>query len=151
MSQKDTIEEFYKAFQKLDVETMISFYHDEIEFTDPAFGTLYGNDAKNMWRMICSKAKNFSLEYNNITENSAHWEPTYTFSATGRTVLNKIDATFEFKDGKIYKHTDVFDLHKWASQAMGLKGKLLGGTTFFKKKLNKQTTKLLATYIKKNT
>ena len=40
---------------------MISFYHDEIEFTDPAFGTLYGNDAKNMWRMICSKANNFSL------------------------------------------------------------------------------------------
>lgn len=150
MTQKEIITQFYTAFQKLDAEKMVSFYHDDIEFTDPAFGALHGDDAKNMWRMICSRAKDFSLEYNQVTETSAYWEPTYTFSATGNTVINKIDATFEFKDGKISKHTDVFDLHKWASQAMGLKGKLLGGTTFFKKKLNKQTKQFLASYTKKH-
>jgi limonene-1,2-epoxide hydrolase len=150
MTQKEIIEQFYTAFQKLDAETMVSFYHDDIEFTDPAFGTLHGDDAKNMWRMICSRAKDFSLEYNQVTETSAYWEPTYTFSATGNTVINKIDATFEFKDGKISKHTDVFDIHQWASQAMGLKGKLLGGTKFFKKKLNKQTKQFLAAYTKKH-
>ena len=150
MTQKEIIAQFYTAFQTLDAEKMVSFYHDDIKFTDPAFGTLYGNDVKNMWHMICSRAKDFSLEYNQVTETSAYWEPTYTFSATGNTVINKIDATFEFKDGKISKHTDVFDLHEWASQAMGLKGRLFGGTKFFKKKLNEQTKQFLASYTKKN-
>ena len=150
MRQKEIIEQFYTAFQKLDVDTMLSLYHDDIEFTDPAFGTLKGNDAKNMWRMICSKAKGFSLNYNQVTETSAHWDASYIFSATGNKVLNKIDATFEFKEGKISKHTDVFNVHKWASQAMGLKGKLLGGTSFFKRNLNRQTQSLLAAYTKKN-
>lgn len=150
MKQSEIITNFYTAFQQLDVEKMVAFYHDDIEFTDPGFGTLKGNDAKNMWRMICSRAKDFSLEYSQITENTAHWDTTYTFSATGRKVTNIIDATFEFKDGKISKHTDVFNLHRWATQALGFKGKLLGGTIFFKKKLNKQTKVLLATYTKKH-
>ena len=74
---------------------------------------------------------------------SAHWEARYLFSKTGRSVYNKIEAQFEFKDGKIIKHTDDFDLHKWASQAMGWKGKILGGTGFFNKKLQQQTHHML--------
>ncbi|MFT4771922.1 MAG: hypothetical protein ACI9D1_001957, partial [Cryomorphaceae bacterium] len=77
---------------------------------------------------------------------SAHWEAKYTFSKTGRKVHNSIDATFEFSDGKIIKHTDDFDLKKWAKQAMGLKGALLGGTGFFKKKLQEQTNGMLAKF-----
>jgi len=149
MKQSEIITHFYTAFQQLDVEKMVSYYHDDIIFTDPGFGTLKGDDAKNMWRMICSRAKNFSLVYSQVTENTAHWNTTYTFSATERKVNNIIDATFEFKDGKISKHTDVFNLHQWATQALGFKGRLLGGTKFFKKKLNKQTKALLATYTKK--
>jgi hypothetical protein len=41
-------------------------------------------------------------------------------------VHNSIDARFELRDGKIVKHTDSFDLRRWASQALGMKGKLLG-------------------------
>ena len=81
--------------------------------------------------------------------SSANWEAIYNFSKTGRKVHNKIKAEFEFKDGKIIKHTDTFDLHKWAKQAMGFKGFLLGGTSFFKKKLNAQTNKLLSSFEKK--
>ena len=149
MKQSEIITNFYIAFQQLDVEKMVSYYHDDIIFTDPGFGTLNGEEAKNMWRMICARAKDFSLTYSQVTDNTAHWDTTYTFSATGRKVNNIIDATFEFKTGKISKHTDVFDLHQWATQALGFKGKLLGGTKFFQKKLNKQTKVLLAAYTKK--
>ena len=145
MTEKETIAAFYTAFQQLDVDNMVALYHDDIIFEDPGFGVLKGEDAKNMWRMICKSATDFSLTFTN-TENTAHWETNYTFSKTGRKVLNKIDATFEFKDGKISKHTDVFDLHKWASQAIGIKGFLLGGTSFFKKKLHQQTASLLKKY-----
>jgi len=40
------IETFYTSFANLDAETMISCYHDEITFEDPAFGVLKGERAK---------------------------------------------------------------------------------------------------------
>jgi len=144
-----TIQSFYQAFANRDPEKMVSFYSDDIEFTDPAFGTLKGERAKNMWRMLLEsqKGKKFDVVFSDVKEDntsgSAHWEAKYLFSQTGRSVHNKIDATFIIKDGKIVKHVDQFDTRKWASQAMGLKGWLLGGTSFFQKKLNAQTNKML--------
>ena len=146
------VETFYQAFKNLDAETMVSCYHDDITFQDPAFGELKGKRAGNMWRMLCEsqKGKNFAIEVTNIvcdeTKGSAHWEAHYIFSKTGRKVHNIIDAEFEFKDGKIIKHTDHFNLHKWAKQAMGFKGLLVGGTNFFRKKLQSQTLHLLSKF-----
>ena len=138
-----TIEKFYTAFQQLDAESMVACYHDDIEFNDPAFGTLKGEDAKDMWRMLCMNGKNLKLEVSGVEQNNntgkAHWEAHYLFSATGRNVHNIIDATFELKDGLIIKHHDHFNLKSWAGQALGIKGRLLGGTKFFKKKLHAQT------------
>jgi len=152
---KNAIDKFYKAFNNLDAETMVSCYHDDIVFQDPAFGILKGNRAKNMWRMLCESQKNkdFQVQYSNVDisedKGSASWEAFYTFSKTGRKVHNIIEARFEFKDGKIIKHTDTFNLHKWSKQALGLKGLILGGTTFFKNKLNAQTNRLLDKFEKK--
>lgn len=146
---KETIEKFYTAFAQTDAETMITCYHKDIHFEDPGFGVLKGEQAGNMWRMLCAsqKGKDFKVTFSDITyqdnKGTAHWEAHYHFSKTGRKVHNKIDATFEFKDGKISKHIDTFNLHKWASQALGFKGMLLGGTSFFKKKLLAQTQKAL--------
>ena len=53
----------------------------------------------------------------------AHWDATYTYSATGRRVDNRIDATFAFRDGLIVRHDDRFDLWRWARQALGVQGR----------------------------
>ena len=149
------IETFYNAFKQLDAETMVSCYHDDIVFDDPAFGVLKGERAKNMWRMLCASqnGKDFKIIFSKIEANhaigSARWEAFYTFSKTGRKVHNVIHANFEFKEGKIIKHTDEFDLYKWAKQAFGLKGLLLGQTKFFKTKLNAQTNHLLSKFEEK--
>lgn len=151
---KTIIEQFYTSFQDLDAEKMVSFYHDAVVFEDPAFGKLHGEHAKNMWRMLCENAVDLSVGFSDVVAGSnkvtAHWEAQYTFSQTGKKVHNIINATFEFKDGKIIKHTDNFNLHKWAKQAMGFKGLLLGATIFFKKKLQEQTNKLLCEFEKNN-
>ena len=52
----------------------------------------------------------------------------YTFSATGRKVVNRIDAVFEVRDGKFVAHYDSFSFHKWAAQALGGVGSALGWT-----------------------
>ena len=148
MDSTALITQFYTAFQQLDAEAMAACYHKDVVFTDPAFGTLKGTHAANMWRMLCAnqKDKGLKVEFSRITDHSAHWEAQYIFSKTERKVHNKIDATFAFKDGLIIEHTDQFNLHKWATQAMGIQGFLLGGTGFFRKKLQAQTNKLLARY-----
>ena len=149
---KELINKFYTAFNELDAETMSSCYHDEVVFDDPAFGELKGESARNMWRMLCQsqKGKDFKVKHSEVTNNSAYWEAFYTFSKTGRKVHNKIHANFEFKDGLIIRHSDNFDLHKWASQAMGLSGLLIGWSGFFQKKLQKQTNRLLHKFEQKH-
>jgi limonene-1,2-epoxide hydrolase len=148
------IEQFYSAFQNLDAEKMADLYHPEIEFEDPAFGKLKGDKAKNMWQMLCKSSKELKITFSNIQfdaeQGKANWEAEYIFSKTGRKVNNLIKAEFEIKDGKIIKHKDNFNLHKWASQAFGLKGLFLGWTPLFKTKLNKETNKLLDIYERRN-
>ncbi|MEE9350176.1 MAG: nuclear transport factor 2 family protein [Flavobacteriaceae bacterium] len=146
----EIVKKFYEAFQEKDAETMVACYHDDIVFKDPAFGELKGDRAKNMWRMLCKNATDLTVGFTDITKQdnkvTAHWEAQYTFSQTGKKVHNIIQATFDFKDGKIIKHIDDFNLHTWAKQAMGFKGLLLGGTSFFQKKLQEKTNYLLSKF-----
>lgn len=124
------IEQFYTSFQKRDAEGMVACYHPEVWFSDPVFHDLKGPRAGAMWRMLCERATTLEIEFRDVTADdkagSAHWEARYLFSATGRQVHNVIDAKLEFKDGKIVRHADTFDLWKWAGMALGAKGKLLG-------------------------
>jgi ketosteroid isomerase-like protein len=147
---QEQIENFYSSFQKLDAQGMNACYHDDIVFTDPAFGTLKGEDAKAMWSMLCKNAKDLKVEFSDVmydnNKGKAHWEAWYTFSKTNRKIHNSVDAQFEFKDGKIIKHVDDFNLHTWAKQALGFQGFLLGGTNFFQKKLQQQTGKMLTKF-----
>lgn len=144
---ENTIQRFYTAFSNKDWQTMQSCYHRDVVFQDPAFGKLQGDDAKKMWKMLISQGKDMEMRFSNVTCNhslgSAYWEADYTFSATKRKVKNKVNASFELKDGLIIKHTDDFNLRKWASQALGFKGLLFGGTSFFKKKMNAQAQQKL--------
>lgn len=147
------IEKFYSAFTKLDAATMKSCYHKDIHFSDPVFPDLKGDDAGKMWEMLASRAKDFSLTFDGISADDktgkAHWVATYLFSATGRTVVNDIHATFEFKDGKIIRHIDTFDLWRWSRQALGAKGLLLGWSPIVRNAVQKQAGAGLRAYINK--
>ena len=155
MDNASLITEFYTAFANRVYKRMTACYHNEVEFSDPAFGMLKGDQAKAMWQMLIERSEGkLKVVFNDVNTNgqtgSAHWEAFYEFSKTGRNVHNKIDARFEFKDGKIYRHYDHFNLWKWSQQALGASGFLLGYTSFFKNKLQKQTRKLLSDYMQRS-
>jgi ketosteroid isomerase-like protein len=153
MDNKTTIEYFYTAFANGDADRMVNCYHDQVEFYDPAFGKIHGEKAKNMWRMLLSRNKNIGISFSDIHANDqkgeAKWQAVYTFGPTGRKVINKIKAQFEFADGKIIRHTDDFDIWKWAKQALGWKGFLLGWTPFIQNKIRRQANKSLDKFMNK--
>ena len=139
---EELINSFYTSFQKLDATAMVGCYHPDVRFSDPVFPALSKAEVGEMWKMLCTQAKNFELTFTSIEANdqvgTAHWEAQYDFSATGRRVHNKIEAKFEFRDGKIIKHTDTFNFWKWSSMALGPVGFLLGWTPLLQKKVQKQ-------------
>lgn len=152
MENKQVIQKFYSAFAEGDAETMISCYNDDIIFTDPAFGTLKGINAKAMWKMLLSNKKSQAqVSFNNIDANgdsgTAQWTAKYNYGPKSRTVTNQVHAHFEFKNGKISKHTDNFNLWKWTQQALGLSGYLLGWSNFMKNKIQAETGKKLNAYM----
>jgi ketosteroid isomerase-like protein len=138
-SNEKLIATFYTAIQNKNWKAMQDCYHDDIVFNDPVFTNLKGKEAKAMWHMLVSSGKDLTLLFAAVKADertgTCSWEAFYTFSRTGRKVHNVIEAKFEFKDGKIFRHTDSFDLWKWTRMALGVSGILLGWSSVLKNKV----------------
>ena len=148
------IHTFYSAFQQRDAAGMLACYDPQVQFSDPVFTDLKGARAGAMWTMLCERGKDLKIEFRDVHADdragSAHWDAWYTFSGTGRKVHNSIDASFEFSGGRIVRHTDRFDLHRWSRQALGLPGLLLGWTPLLQNKIRAMAAKNLDDYTKKS-
>ena len=151
---EELIRRFYTSFQKRDAAGMAACYHQDVEFSDGAFPDLKGERARAMWAMLCESAQDLRIEFRDVRADeragSAHWEAWYTFGATGRKVHNVIEARFEFRDGLICRHSDTFDFHRWAGQALGIPGKLLGGTGFLRNKVRAMAAKRLDRFLQRS-
>lgn len=147
----ELIHKFYSSFQQRDAKGMVACYHPDIVFSDPVFRDLSGERAGAMWRMLCARGKDLVVEFQDVradeTTGAAHWEAWYTFS-TGRKVRNIIDASFQFREGRILRPVDTFDLRDWAAQALGLTGRLLGGTSLLQNRTRAATMKGLEEFWK---
>lgn len=147
MNARDVAQTFYSRFQARDGAGMAALYAKEARFSDPAFPDLDGEGAGAMWTMLTTRGKDLTLTFEILesTDTSAtvNWIATYTFSATRRKVTNDIIAKLEVRDGKIVRHTDSFDFHTWARQALGPAGLLLGWTGFMKRKVQAGAAKSL--------
>lgn len=149
-ANEETIRRFYEAFSRRDAATMTACYAPDVQFSDPVFTDLRGPQAGLMWKMLCERGKDLKIEFRDVRADgatgSAHWEAWYTFSTTGRKVHNIIDASFEFRDGRIVKHTDRFDLYRWSRQALGPAGVVLGWTPLLQNKVRAMAAKGLDDY-----
>ncbi|HEX7933244.1 MAG TPA: nuclear transport factor 2 family protein [Paraburkholderia sp.] len=149
-SNTELIERFYTAFQRRDAATMIACYADDVVFSDPAFGELHGDEVRDMWRMLVTRAQDFSLTFDSVEADEhsgrAHWAASYVFSQTGRPVVNHIDARFAFRDGLIVEHRDSFDLWAWMRQALGTRGALLGWSPLVQRAMRARARRGLELY-----
>jgi ketosteroid isomerase-like protein len=135
------VKRFYDAFAELDHVTMGACYADDATFSDPVFRDLDAPAVRAMWRMLCTRATDLELTISDVrasdSAGAAHWDASYTF-ATGRKVLNRIDASFTIRDGSFTSHTDVFDLWAWTRMALGPPGWLLGWSPPLQRKVRSQ-------------
>ncbi|MFM9880329.1 MAG: nuclear transport factor 2 family protein [Burkholderiaceae bacterium] len=140
LANTNTIARLYNAFARLDAAEMAQCYAPEAQFDDPAF-SLQGREAiGGMWGMLCGATQAsiqkhgpevWRLDFSGVQADSrsgrAHWEAHYRFSSTGRKVHNIIDAEFVFNaQHLITRHQDTFSFWRWARQALGVPGLLLG-------------------------
>jgi len=145
------IKKFYDCFGKRDWKGMLDCYHEEIFFFDPVFQNLEGAEVRAMWEMLLRNATDLQVTAADIVAaddyGSCRWGATYTFSATGRRVVNKCKGSFTFSGGKIIEHQDEFSFWNWSRQALGLPGMLLGWSSFIQKKVRRQARQSLDRFI----
>ena len=148
----ELIKKFYTSLGKRDARGIAECYHPSVSFSDEVFPNLLGARATGMWEMLCERGKDLRIEFRDVEAGNsvgrAKWEAWYTFSATGRPVHNKINARFEFLDGKIIRHRDRFNFWGWASQALGPTGRMLGWTTYLTNRVRRQAAKSLDEFMR---
>ena len=146
---------FYGHLERLDPVGMCRCYQREIVYSDPIFGTLKSWEAAARWHMLCDSSKTIDVHLIDVQADEdggeATWDITYTFADTGRRVHTSIRTEVTFFQGKIIRHKDEFDLWDWARQAYGLRGRLLGWSHRFQRKLQKTARRRLRYYVKKKT
>jgi ketosteroid isomerase-like protein len=144
---EELLERFYGAFSKRDGAGMEACYTPDVSFSDPVFTDLHGGEAGGMWRMLTGRAKDLEVELlereADGERGSARWRATYTYSQTGRPVVNDVRGTFRFADGRIVEHEDSFGFHRWARQALGAPGLLLGWTPILRSTVRRRAREAL--------
>lgn len=137
----EVIDRFYAAFNDGDGEAMAACYAPGARFSDPVFVDLRGKEPGAMWRMLTGRSKALTVELVDravaADTGSARWIARYTFGPTGRPVVNDVRSTFQFADGLIADQRDDFDFTRWARQALGTPGLLLGWTPFMRNRVRR--------------
>jgi uncharacterized protein len=148
----DLIERFYAAFNRRDGDAMAACYAPNATFVDPAFGRLDAEQTRAMWQMLTSQADDLTVElveheFDGATA-SARWIARYTFTRTGRPVVNDVRSKFKFDaDGLIVEQVDKFRFYRWARQALGPKGTWLGWTPQLQLRVLRQARSRLALWM----
>jgi ketosteroid isomerase-like protein len=129
---EQVIERFYAAFAAREGDAMAACYAPGATFSDPVFPDLGDAEVRAMWRMLTAQARDLSIELlereADAERGTARWRARYTFTQTGRPVVNEVKASLHFREGRIVEHRDEFDFYRWARQALGPPGLLLGWT-----------------------
>jgi ketosteroid isomerase-like protein len=138
----ELIQRFYAAFARRDGDEMAGCYSPDAHFSDPVFRDLHDGEPGAMWRMLAKGSTDLSIELleheADDDSGSARWLAHYTFGQTGRHVDNDVRARYRFRDGLIVEHRDDFSFYRWARQALGPTGLLLGWTPIVKGSVRKQ-------------
>jgi hypothetical protein len=147
-------EQFFEAFLVRDHYTMGLLYAENATFSDPVFPLLNARGARMMWAMLLTRAEDLGIEVNVLedspTRARVEWTARYTFGATGRRVINRIQTEMAISNGRIVRQVDQFSLWRWARQALGAQGLILGWTPMVQNRIRKQAARSLGEFARRS-
>ncbi len=137
------LERFYEALSRRDGRAMAAMYGGSATFEDPVF-RLHGSDIGRMWISLLDRARDFSVSYTIAQAGSGRgaveWTARYLFAGR-RPVTNVILSEIQFEGNLILRHVDSFDFPRWAAQALGLPGRLLGRFGWFRRSVSRRAAR----------
>jgi ketosteroid isomerase-like protein len=147
------IERFYAAFARRNARAMAACYAPDAIFRDPVFGQLDAAETAAMWRMLIDRAPDLKVELAehdaDESQGTARWIARYTFSSTGRPVVNEVRAKFKFRDGRIVEHFERFNFWRWSRQALGPMGYIMGWSPSLRLRVHRDARAGLAAAMEK--
>lgn len=140
---------FFDAFAVGDWHAMGRLYAPQARFSDPLFPQLDAEQVRALWQMLLTQAQGFRLSYR-IDAESDHaarvlWVAHYLYGR--RPVVNRVVSEMQLGAGCILVQNDHFNLWRWARQALGLTGWLLGGTPLLRRRLRREAAVRLQAFI----
>ena len=104
-----------------------------------------------MWRMLTERGTDLRVELLEHSADgdrgSAHWRAPTRSPRPGARSSTTCRATLRFDDGLIADHVDDFDFHRWARQALGPSGLLLGWTPLLRNAVRRRARAGLDEYL----
>ncbi|PRP78981.1 hypothetical protein PROFUN_11446 [Planoprotostelium fungivorum] len=151
------LEQFFTAFAAGKHHEMVALTDEtQVELSDPIYECLKGPEVAGLWRYWSTRpgfhltCDDVSVEEHDITVRKNPLFGGYnrrkdttaqvttklvgvaifdlSYLEKDKKLSNHIEASFEFKDGKIISIAHKFDPWTWASQTQGLSGSILGWT-----------------------
>jgi|AntRauTorcE11898_2_1112593.scaffolds.fasta_scaffold21693_2 hypothetical protein len=145
----------YQALNDRDYKSMWKLYAMDATFSDPAYGSLKGDEIKAMWHQICVRNTDLEAEILSVTQNDAQtisysWKASYTHAMYNGEIENVINGEITVdKNGNILSQHETYSLWKWFSMAIGIAGKLLGWRTSMRENLQRSVRKSLDDFMEK--
>jgi len=131
---------FFEAFTQRDGETMARLYTPDATFEDPIF-RLRGAEIGTMWVGLMRRSRDWSLAYTIAQAKQrsgvVEWTARYRFGGK-MPVVNVVLSEIELENGLISRQVDQFDFRRWAAQALGTPGKLLGRFEWFRRGVSRK-------------
>jgi hypothetical protein len=138
---------FYEAFMVRDWYTMGILYANHAVFSDPVFPRLSAQGARLMWQMLLTEAEDLAVDVELLEDAPyrarARWVARYTFTPTKRQVTNNVHTEMRLVAGKIVQQVDSFSFWRWAGQALGPKGWMLGWSPMVRTKVQAKAAESL--------
>jgi hypothetical protein len=148
---KDLLACFFRCLQQSDADRLAECYHPQATHWDPVYGELRGSATLEMWRMLCAQGERLTVEVRDVwadyERGSARWVIGYEFPPTRRGIRVEVDTRFRFRGGLIVDQRDSFDPRRWATMALGRKGRLLGWVGPVQTAVRRKASRELETFI----
>lgn len=121
---------YFDHLQDRNAAGAVELCHPDLHYFDPILGDLHGREALARWPIFFAQPHEPSLHFFDITakDDTVHvrYFLHYTDAETGRKIDHGISAELTIRDNRITHHKDTFDIWRFATMKLGMRGRLLG-------------------------